>query len=164
MLSKEIIARTNPSLNPSYSPNLHKFIKKWARGNPDYWTPEVWKDDLGELWIGRMDPSVVSDAKQGFIGLRMTPVLCNGARAERFWWPDKGPANMTKVEDFWSRYFLHGRCAIDEAHTRFFIGDDSRYSLHGNQRTCHWCGAKHTRRTEQVISTREVEHFDPTPV
>lgn len=161
--ARELAQATNPKKQPSFSPNLQKFLKKWATQNPEHWTPQVWADKNGTLWIGRMDLSAKPSAQSGFVGVRMMRVLCVGAAAhrDRGWYTDLGPGNMTHVADFWERYLQVGRCAIDTVHRQFFVGDEGRYILTGKIRTCTWCGAQHKLRIEKKVSTKLIEHYDP---
>lgn len=160
--TQELARSILPSKKPSFSPNLHKFAKKWASERPEHWTPQVWVND-GELYIGRMDPSAKPDAPGGFIGVRLARVLCVGAAAykERGWYTDLGPGNMTYVADFWERYLQIGRCAIDTVHRQGFIGDEGRYIMASKVRTCTWCGAQHKQRIEKKVTTKLIEHYDP---
>lgn len=153
-----------PSKKPSFSQNLHKFVKAWAKRYHETWTPQIWRDEQGQLYIGIIDPGVAPTSKSGFLGVRLPRVLCNGASVlsrEGGWYTNLGPANMTHVADFWDRYLQIGRCAIDTTHRQFFIGDEGRYIMTGKIRTCTWCGAQHKLRIEKKVTTRLIEHYDP---
>lgn len=161
--NKELARATHPSKKPSFSPNLHRFLKKWAKTSPSQCSPEVWTDSEGTKWIGHMDPIAAPGQLSGFIGVRLMRVLCDGAVAyhHRGWWSSLGPGNMTHVTDFWDRYLQIGRCAIDTVHRQSYIGDEGRYILTGKIRTCTWCGAQHKLRIEKKVTTRLIEHYDP---
>lgn len=163
--TKELIKLITPETKPSFSPNLHKFVKKWAMENPAYWVPQVWVDERGTLWIGRMDLGIKPDAPCGFIGLRLMSALCVGAKAinDRGWHMGMGPGNMTHVADFWGRYLQIGRCAIDTKHTQFFIGDQGRYIMANKIRTCTWCGAQHKQHIEKKTTVKLIERYTPLP-
>lgn len=164
MKSTDLLKAINPKLNPSYSPNMHKWLKTWIKTYPEWMIPEVWIENGGlQLWrIGYHDNEGMQNKNCGFVGIRLNAVLCQGASAnkERGWFMGLGTGNMTPVEDFWERYLEIGRCAIDTDHKQWFIGDEDRYSMDGEIRTCNWCGAKHKRRLETKTTVKEIEHFD----
>lgn len=137
-------SKIHPKLKPSYSPNLHKFVRRWNFRRKGLIQPEVWADHSdGSLWIGYQDSDKLNDGKtSGFIGSRLVSALCVGAKAEIFWHTKLGIGNMTNIPDFWERYIQIGRCAIDTKHEEFFINSDERYILNRNIRTCTWCGTR----------------------
>lgn len=49
-------------------------------------------------------------------------------------------SDLTPVPGFWDEYARVGRCAIDTDHSRFFIGDVTRWAENGDARSCKWCG------------------------
>lgn len=161
--TKELAAAINPRLNPSYSPNLHKWVKHWAKSHPEHMLPEVWleNDGMKLLRIGFQSREKIERMDCGFIGVRLNAVLCNGTSAnkERGWFTYLGPGNMTHIADFWERYLQIGRCAIDTEHSKHFLESEGRYVMDGDTRTCTWCGAQHKRRIKTI--TKEIEHFDP---
>lgn len=161
----ELASAINPRRKPSFSPNLHRWLKAWAKNHPEHILPEVWldRDGLKLLRIGRQSREEHQHKDCGFVGVRLNSVLCNGTSAnkERGWFINLGPGNMTHIADFWERYLQIGRCAIDTEHRGSFIGDEGRYVMAGDVRTCTWCGAQHLRRIETKTITKEIEHFDP---
>lgn len=98
----------------------------------------------------------VAGVDQGFVGVRLMAVLCQGGKAGSFYYLGMTPM-LEEVKGFWDAYLKIGRCAIDPAHKEGFMGD--RYSSEGDTRTCLWCGAKH----ERVITPRTVfgESWNP---
>lgn len=99
----------------------------------------------GTLMIGYPD----SGDENGFVGIRLMAVLCEGVKAGSFYYI--GMATMLEeVEGFWEQYLKVGRCAIDPTHKEGFL--DDRYNMGGDTRTCLWCGAKH----ERVLTQRTV--------
>lgn len=166
MKTSELVKLIDPKLSQSYSPNLHKYVKRFAKEMRDHRFPDVYQDCKKEglfagcLYIGYMD---TQEGPNGFVGARLNRVLVNGSSVygrERGWFIGLGPDNMTHIADFWDRYLQIGRCAIDTNHTQWFIGDNGRYVMNGDIRTCTWCGAKHKRRIEIKTYTKEIEHFD----
>lgn len=163
MQTHELVKLTSPTIKPSYSPNLHKFLKTWISRLPDYYAPQVWRtNDVGTLMIGRhyQDDPVETAS---FSGLMLYRVLGVGAKAfnEKACFMHLTPKAMTELPNFWERYLEIGRCAIDGDHTTHFMQSEGRYQLEGNTRTCTWCGAKHTRHVETKTYTKEIEHFEP---
>ena len=125
------IKKINPKNHPRYSPNLYKWIMN--RNNPTRkWASRVYKDSDGTLWIGFIDDG-------DFIGARLMSVLCNGSGA---WSACYGSLKLGLVEviDFWDDYIKRGRCAIDQDHSMYFIGDETRWRAEGDTRECLWCG------------------------
>lgn len=166
MKTIELVKRIDPKINPSYSPNLHKYVKRFAKEMGDWKFPDIYQDCKEEglfagcLYIGYMDST---EGPNGFVGARLNRVLCSGASVygrERGWFIDLGPSNMRRIDGFWDKYFAVGRCAIDSDHKTYFVGDEGRYTLDGDIRVCNWCGAKHKRRIEVKTYTKEIEHFD----
>lgn len=165
MNTTELAAAIHPRKNPSYSPNLHKWLVRWSKNQPQSLLPEVWRDKHGMLHIGFQSRSPDEREDCGFIGVRLNAVLCSGVQAnnERGWFTNLGPGNMTKLDDFWPQYIAKGRCAIDTEHKTSFIGGDNRYTTADDVRTCTWCGAQHRVRVEVKTITKEVVHHDPLP-
>lgn len=161
----ELARAIHPSKKPSFSPNLHKWVKHWAKTHPEHMLPEVWleNDGLKLLRIGYQSRGEKESKTCGFVGVRLNAVLCNGTSAnkERGWFTNLGPGNMTHIADFWERYLQIGRCAIDTDHKTGFIGDEGRYVMAGKIRTCTWCGAQHKLRIEKKVTTKLIEHYDP---
>lgn len=162
----------HPRNAPKFSPNLYRWLTK---RNCSYraWMSRVYAAADGALWIGDID--------DGLIGCRLAQVLCYGAKAESACWLNLGP--MVEVTDFWQRYMVDGRCAIDRAHKVFYIGDETRWrtveeaarpsgSGQGDEeagaarletRECLWCG-----KCRQVMRrwTDSVDRYEwlPAPV
>lgn len=138
------VAAIHPSKGAKYSPNLHSWLTKRGK-NHRTWTSRVFSDKDGTLWIGMLD---LGD----LVGARLMQVLCNGAKTETACWVNLGP--LREVPDFWERYTAAGRCAIDTAHSMYFVGDDTRWRTAGDHRECLWCGShsqKLRRRIESVV-------------
>lgn len=131
------VAAVHPSRGSKYSPNLHKWLT--ARGRRHRaWTSRVYRDADGALWIGTLD---LGD----LFGSRLMEVLCSGTKAQSCCWV--GLVGLVEVSDFWLCYVRDGRCAIDAAHQQYFIGDESRWAVIGDTRSCLWCG-----KAQQVLS------------
>ena len=122
-----------------YSPNLYKWIK--AQRRPDL--IKVLANEDGTLMIGYVD----NDCGDGewLHGTRLMAVLCNGRKSKSFAYPIGARFPFKEVPDFWNRYTVEGRCAVDPEHERYFVGDESRWSIEGDTRSCMWCGKRHER-------------------
>lgn len=138
----------HPSNGAKYSPNLHKWLTQRERKHRA-WTSSVFRDRDGVLWIGMLDEGAF------LIGCRLMQVLCNGAKAESMAYPLKQLGTLEEVPDFWTRYAADGRCAIDTGHQMYFVGDDTRWHVVGDERKCLWCEKAHQRRERY---TRTTEH------
>ncbi|MFK4706232.1 hypothetical protein ABIC83_003071 [Roseateles asaccharophilus] len=145
-----------PRLGAKYSPNLHAYLALERNRNHCRFA-RVYRDPDGVLWIGFPDDYF-------FVGARLSSVLVNGSKTQVF-------AHMrlvhtlVEVEGFWATYVRDGRCAIDVDHTRGFIGDDTRWAVTDERRTCNWCGnatQTMTRWTEAVEKTAWVA--EPLPL
>ncbi len=124
------VAAVHPRNGSRYSPNLFSWLTMRSRKH-HAWTSRVYRDKDGTLWIGMLD--------QGdLFGARLMNVLCNGSKAEGGCWINL--RGLVEVADFWPRYMRDGRCAIDTEHAQYFIGDDTRWAVNGDTRTCLWCG------------------------
>src|SRR3546814_9297143 len=82
-------------------------------------------------------------------GTRLMTVLGQGAKAETFAYGTLGP--LEAIEGFWEQYKQMGRCVVDPEHKIAFIGDEDRWSVEGDSRSCSWCGQVH-----QKLVTREI--------
>lgn len=127
-LDVELIA---PKHGAKFSQNLYHWLKKKWREHRA-WTSRLYRDTDGVLWIGIYDA-----CRRELIGARLIGVLCKGGQEDSAAWLH---VNAVKVTGFWNRYVTEGRCAIDEAHSMNFVGDDSRWSVQGDKRSCLWCG------------------------
>jgi hypothetical protein len=132
----------SPKCGAKFSPNLYKWLSH--KSSPHRaWTSRIYKASNGTLWIGRLD-------NRELIGSRLISVLCNGAKESTAAWQN---IDAVEIENFWQDYESIGRCAIDKDHSMYFIGDDTRWSVSNNKRSCLWCGnANQTlkRWTEQI--------------
>ena len=120
----------HPSNGAKYSPNLHKWLTS-RLSKHRAWTSRVYRAADGSLWIGMLD---LGD----LVGARLNSVLCNGSKENSACWVNL--RGLVEVADFWPRYVENGRCAIDTEHERYFIGDDTRWTVDGDTRACLWCG------------------------
>ena len=137
------LAAIHPGKGGRFSPHLHSWLT--MRGSSHGWTSRVYVDASGVLWIGMLDNG-------DLFGARLMNVLCYGVKAERACWA--GLRGLVEVQDFWQRYSRDGRCAIDTTHTKSFLGDDARWDVKGDTRTCLWCGKGQqvlARWTETVV-------------
>jgi hypothetical protein len=146
-----------PARSASFSPNLYRWMKTMAhfyggggvlqtvyRVKPD--TQLAQEYGAGTLMIGY--PGDAGD-DQGFVGVRLMAVLCQGVKADSFYY--LGMTSMLEeVEGFWDAYLKIGRCAIDPAHQEHFQAD--RFHEHADGRECLWCG--HQQR--KVVTPRVV--------
>lgn len=144
-----------PRHSPAYSPNLYRWLRQQHRRNPDRAIRDrvyrVTAGSLlnrryhfaaGELMIGL--PFENQPFADDFCGAQLIHVLVMGGQAMTMCYPG-GMGGLEPVEDFWERYRAIGRCAIDTEHTQHFIGDAGRFVVHGDTRTCQWCGAQQHR-------------------
>lgn len=144
----ELIALTGDR----YSPNLRRWLKR--NGSRSFGrTPKIYRDRDNILFIGEIDD------ERWFSGSRLWRVLCVGGRAEVYAYPGKAE-ELTLIEGFWERYAAIGRCAIDVEHGRYWIGDDTRWAVDGNTRTCLWCG-DHTQHLRRWTETKARERWEP---
>lgn len=140
-----------PRQSAKFSPNLYRWLT--ARSNVRAArNSHVYSDADGALWIGeKWDDGC-------FSGSRLNAVLCNGPTEirgsyERSYFV----AGLVQVQTFWERYMADGRCAIDVAHTTAFIGEDSRWRVQGDSRSCLWCGkaTQTMRRWTEAVERSE---------
>ncbi|WP_204247702.1 hypothetical protein [Acidovorax carolinensis] len=131
------IERIAPKLGAKFSPNLYRWLKSKDHGHRA-WTSRLFLDSAGNLWIGMYDPPL-----RELIGSRLLGVLCNGVQEQAGAWQC---IDAVEIEGFWDRYMADGRCAIDVLHTMKFKGDDSRWRVQDDRRSCLWCG-----RAQQVM-------------
>lgn len=139
-----------PARGAKYSVNLHAFLTT-KRMAPRAHLQRVYRDAEGTLWLGYKDESFI-------FGARLMHVLCKGARTETFAHPRHGKS--VEVADFWPRYAAVGRCAIDTDHSMHFIGDEHRWHVDGETRSCLWCG-KAVQRLERWVEPVERERWVP---
>ena len=141
-----IIQNIHPKLGEKYSPNLYAWLTK-KNNTHRAWNSRVYQDKEGTFWIGFNDGNVF------MCGSRLMGVLCNGAKEGTGAYSNM--QSMTEITDFWERYMDIGRCAIDIDHKMYFINDDNRWKVEGDQRECQWCGnctqTKHVHEEVKVI-------------
>jgi hypothetical protein len=146
-----------PAKSASFSPNLYRWMRAKAhfygdggvlqtvyRVKPD--TQLAQEYGAGTLMIGYPGDS---GSDQGFVGVRLMAVLCQGVMADSFYYLGMTPM-LEEVDGFWDTYLKIGRCAIDPAHLEHFQSD--RFREHVNGRECLWCG--HLQR--KVVTSRVV--------
>ncbi len=144
--------KIDPVNGTKYSPNLYRWLTVRSRKHRG-WTSRVYRDAKGALWIGYLD-----DLGR-LVGQGLSAVLCSGAKAGTACWVHPGP--LKEVTDFWAHYMRDGRCAIDASHSVSFLGDDTRWSVNGDTRSCQWCG-KCTQVLRRWTQTIERETWDNT--
>ncbi|PTQ64510.1 hypothetical protein C8J45_103360 [Sphingomonas sp. PP-CE-3G-477] len=138
-----------------YSPNLQKWLAK-NDGSP-WGTARVWIAADATYWIGWVDDD------GWFYGTRLMCVMVDGRKAEVYAHPAV-PEGVIEQPDFWAHYGAVGRCAVDQDHTRGFIGDETRWAVDGNTRECLWCGdCRQTLRRWQEVVNRQAWEIAPTP-
>lgn len=130
----------NPSNGSKFSPNLYKFLSS-KRQQASLRLQRVYVDQDKHLWLGYFDDDL-------FIGARLMQVLCNGAKTQTLAYVRM--KELVEVPDFWAKYQAVGRCAIDPEHRMYFVGDEMRWSVQGDHRSCLWCGHGHQRQVQQV--------------
>jgi hypothetical protein len=146
------LAVIHPNHGKKYSPNLYDFLRAKARHNKDVLSrSRVYRDVEGTLWLGYM-----FDGE--FIGTRLSRVLVDGAQAEIY---SYGSSGLTELQNFWQQYQAIGRCAIDPEHRMGFIGDDARWNVHGDHRSCQWCGNA-TQKLERYTVTEQRQRWVTT--
>ncbi|MCK9394266.1 MAG: hypothetical protein M0Q44_01580 [Methylobacter sp.] len=67
---------------------------------------------------------------------------------------------LREVPDFWNRYTDIGRCAIDQEHKIYFVGDDTRWRTAGDHRECLWCGT-HAQRQLRWVEPVDRSAWEP---
>ena len=136
------IAAVNPKNGAKFSPNLYKWLTKRDRGHLRK-NASVHKDKDGTLFIG-----MVYD---GWLhGSKLMRVLCVGGKAEVF------------AFYLWQQYMAIGRCAIDQAHSMYFTGDDTRWKTEGDTRNCQWCG-NNSQTLRRWIEPVERQRWETVP-
>ena len=153
------LAAIKPSNGPQFSPNLYRWVRKQPEFIRDRLTVYRGKIDISAkksdgLYIGRMDED------GWFIGTRLYSVLCFGGRKESYAYMPKHVRGLrlTEIKDLWKRYAAIGRCAVDQGHTGYFQGDETRWKVKGNIRHCLWCNQVSQRRetwTETHVEKHE---------
>jgi hypothetical protein len=133
-----------------YSPNLRQWMR--SRSQRAY-RIAVYRNSDGQLYIGQL----FEDDHGWFHGSRLNEVLCNGAKANS-WAFSPSQLSLTIIPDFWARYERIGRCAIDVAHDRYFVGESTRWLTDGDTRSCLWCG-EHTQRLHRWTEMVERERW-----
>lgn len=143
----------HPSNGSKFSPNLHKFLSS-KRRQASLRLQRVFVDSDQQLWIGYFDDDC-------FIGARLMQVLCMGAKAQTLAYVRM--KDLVEVADFWAKYEATGRCAIDPEHKMHFIGDDMRWSVQDDTRSCLWCGQGHQRQQQRVTQAVRTEWVSAEP-
>ena len=125
------IAAVHPKNGDKFSPNLWRWLNKRDHRKNARLNSLVYRNKAGSMHIGHLDDD------GWLLGSKLIRTLTEGPKAGYFAFP---PDQWTLIPDFWERYMRDGRCAIDEAHTMGFIGDDLRWKTEGDTRGCQWCG------------------------
>lgn len=142
MKTTDLLKAIDPKNGAKFSPNLYKWVKKFANRFPDI---KVYRDDLERYWIGEM-------TDDGFTGNRLFRAMIDGKK-ENFWWP-KAQEELTEIKDFWKNYLNVGRCASDSGHNTYFASVPDRWkTIDKNNRECIWCGQKQKRIKKRVSRT-----------
>lgn len=148
-----------PEKSPSYSPNLYRWMHRRAHfyrgGGVADGVYRVKSGSgasehfgAGALLIGYPTNGYPGD--NFFSGSRLMAVLCQGSRENRWAYPGIA-TDLEWLDDFWDRYLVVGRCAIDPGHEEHFACTN-RYSTSGDERACLWCGHRqHRAVTERVV-------------
>jgi hypothetical protein len=134
----------HPGNDSKFSVNLYKFLSG-RRHQASLRLQRVFVDQDKHLWLGYFDDDL-------FIGTRLMHVLCNGANAQKSAFIRM--QELVEVPDFWQKYQAIGRCAIDPEHRMSFTGDETRWRIQGEHRSCLWCGEGHQQqRVTQDVRT-----------
>lgn len=168
-----------PETGSKFSQNLHDWCMRHFRANKgDRYNLEVhshtnedgtflyvgWVfDGEGSAWASRSSVSASSGRicwaegctpSPSLIGSRLWSVVCDGRRAKIWSYAFK----TEPVPDFWDRYLVIGKCAIDTAHSFY----DERWEQKGEKRrVCKWCGHAQVRETYTVVKERWVAATRP---
>ena len=146
-----------PTKGAKFSPNLFKWLSQFLKRTPR--VAQVYRCNDGVMWIGFLHEG-------DLIGARLMAVLCNGKSEHPMSYRVRSNfVSLTPIPDFWVRYAEDGRCAIDPEHQVSFINDDSRWSVHGDTRSCMWCGKANQvlHRWTQAVHRQEWRSSPPTP-
>lgn len=137
------IEQISPGKGAKFSPNLYLWLKKQRTS----WAYRVYRDTDSYLWIGILDG-------RELIGAKLIGVLCNGVKEGTAAWQN---IHAVEVPNFWANYVSDGRCAIDSEHAMWFINDESRWEVDGDQRVCQWClkASQRLVRKSKVVETQE---------
>ncbi len=139
------LAVINPRNGPQFSPNLYRFLKRKGQAWAD--ACRVYRDADNILRIGLLDDG-------WFHGAWLMGVLCYGTLEQVWAHPPGNLGYLQEITDFWADYMRIGRCAIDPEHIRSFIGDETRWAVHGDERSCLWCGNAHQKLRTRVEEVR----------
>lgn len=155
-----------PELNPAFSPNLYKWMKRNAHFYQEGGTPAtVWRikpdapiaNKFGQNTLFLGFPSGEHATDTTFIGVKLMAALKDGGLKEC--WAYNHADQLEAIPNFWETYLQVGRCAIDPEHRTHF--SDQRFNQKGDHRTCIWCG-QHQQRTVQVVLREEhIDHWNP---
>jgi hypothetical protein len=145
-------AQIAPGKSPAFSPNLYAYLKAHGHFYRDGGIAEgVYAVRAGtkaaeEFGAGTLMLGFPDDAF--FSGTRLISALCNGAKDVRMSYVIGN--SVDPIPDFWDRYLLIGRCAIDPGHQEHFMSD--RFDVRADGRTCRWCG----HQQHKVVTPRVV--------
>lgn len=156
--NEELLKAIDPKLKPSYSTNIHEWMKAWTKKHSPEHLPEVWKTFDNVVLIGK---SYNYGQDSSLVGVRLFQVFVDGTRANRYTCSYLHHS-ATQTEDFWEQYLEIGRCAYDTEHNTHFLDTENRYTYNSetNTRKCNWCGAEHKRRVEVKTTTKELVYYD----
>jgi hypothetical protein len=155
----QLIQATAPKLHAKYSPNLHKWLKKHSLRQQK---PTVYRDaETQRLSIGWIYPG------DCFVGTELNRVLCQGSRSQTWSYSRRLTNNLQPITALWEQYVAIGRCAVDPRHAMHFIGDETRWAVKGDTRSCTWCGiaTQRMRRWTETVERKAwvTEHPEGTP-
>lgn len=131
------------------NPRNRLFLSVLIEKNADGTTPSTDQWNAAEIVIGGVFDGDV-------IGAFLNRILCGDP--QRFSFSNLRPDDYADItEEFWTRYDSIGRCAFDPQHKVFYQNDDDRFTIVGDLRECHWCGAVHVRHVEERTEVRRIE-------
>ena len=119
--------KINPRKDARYSSNLYRWLGGRRGKVMGFW--HVYKI-AGKPFIGSLD------RHGGFVGSRLTRVLCEGGHADIV--VEAGVLPSQEVKTFWARYLRLGKCVLDPKHVDYHSGRYD-YDAKESRRTCRFC-------------------------
>lgn len=131
----------SPKAGPHFSYNLHAWLRKNFRKDPD--KAQAYRHN-DELYLGYMFDG-------DFSGSRLRAILALGTKAQVFC--HGGGANPQKsfrlLKTFWPRYQKRGYCYLYPKHNTGFL--NQRWKEGARRRTCLWCGVVQRKVTKKRV-------------
>lgn len=117
-----------------YSPMLHRFLSL-ARNRRTLTHGYVFEPTPNEFWLGWINDC------GAMIGVRLSQAMSNRNTEAMYYAQTETRKDWSTcvVPDFWAKYVEIGRCAMDPEHGIAYIGDETRWEVVEDQRSCVWC-------------------------